>query len=395
MTRKQLCHRIVHLIHSPVHVYNLEGECIIIYVDNGEQQDIFESDPEFVKELLDKRKAGHPVLYLEAQKIVYSIMADGDECYILGPCSLDENIRSMGKYMIRQHRLDSHFPYRVSYVDLAMFSEVTMMLYEELTGITLEAGELYRLNFVNEMLEDSMAEKVHQIMHDFREIGAVHNPYSQEIREQEAIRTGNLDALERSFQESFVGKWGTLSPDLLRNAKNMAIVLITLASRSAIAGGMIPEIAFSMSDGFIQRVEELNETGGVLAMAKQSEIEFCKAVKGLSQVHNHNPLVKRCKELVNQNLYSKVTSQELAEQLGITPSYLSRLFIKEEGIKLVDYIAKEKVEAAKTRLIYTSDSYSIVANTFGFSTQGHFGKVFRKVTGMTPGEYRGKYGRQK
>jgi len=114
-------------------------------------------------------------------------------------------------------------------------------------------------------------------------------------------------------------------------------------------------------------------------------------VKEASQTHGHNPLVKRCQELVVQNLHTKITSQDLAVKLGIAPSYLSRLFMQETGVKLKDYIANEKVEAAKKQIIHTADSFNTIACALGFSTQSHFGKVFHKVTGMTPGEYREKY----
>lgn len=55
MTNAQLCRRIIHLIHAPIHVYNANGDCCNIYVDNGEQQDLLSCDPDFVQELLEKK----------------------------------------------------------------------------------------------------------------------------------------------------------------------------------------------------------------------------------------------------------------------------------------------------------------------------------------------------
>ena len=49
-----------------------------------------------------------------------------------------------------------------------------------------------------------------------------------------------------------MGKVGTLAADPLRHEKNMAIVLVVLGCRSAIAGGLLPEVAFSMSDASTQ-----------------------------------------------------------------------------------------------------------------------------------------------
>lgn len=391
MTNEQLCNRIIHLIHTPIHVYSADGTCIAVHIDMGEQQNVLTCDPDFAKELLDKRNQEHPVLYLEMQKVVYGVICNGEETYILGPCAIRRDTNAVSRYLLRQHHMSYSIPYKVSYVPLMTFNEMVLMLHEQFTGITLNGNELFLHCFSDEVLKKAMDTQAAQVMLDFQLKETVHNPYSQEIREQEAIRTGDLEALEQSFHEPFIGDVGTLASDPVRNAKNIAIVLITLACRSVIAGGLFSEIAFSMSDGFIQQAEQMNEIGAIFALGREAEIKYCLAVKEASEMHGHNPLVKRCQELVIQNLHAKITSQDLAVQLGVASSYLSRLFVKETGIKLKDYIANEKVKAAKKQMIYTEDSFNTIACALGFSTQSHFGKVFHKVTGMTPGEYREKY----
>lgn len=62
--------------------------------------------------------------------------------------------------------------------------------------------------------------------------------------------------LKKSIGEDYLGKTGVLSKDELRNTKNLGIVVMTLASRAAIRGGLMPEISYSMSDVFIQKIEE-------------------------------------------------------------------------------------------------------------------------------------------
>lgn len=70
-----------------------------------------------------------------------------------------------------------------------------------------------------------------------------HNPYDQEMREFGSIENGDLIQLEKSLQEDYDGTIGTLAKDPLRNLKNLGIVLVTLASRAAIRGGLSPEIS--------------------------------------------------------------------------------------------------------------------------------------------------------
>lgn len=116
-----------------------------------------------------------------------------------------------------------------------------------------------------------------------QEMDEPHNPYDQEIRESLSIENGDMEMYRKSISEDYIGKLGTLSKDALRNVKNLAIVLMTLASRAAIRGGLLPEIAFSMSDIFIQKIEEMTDPVVTLNLARQFQMEYVKAVAEIRQ----------------------------------------------------------------------------------------------------------------
>lgn len=394
MTMEQLCRHIIRLLHTPIHVYSPSGEVLAVYIDGGEQQDLLASSDSLRRLLLAKGCADHPILHLEDEQIAYGVVTGEDAAYILGPCCLGGDEIAAARYLARKHGLNLRRPFRLYRTSLDHFCEMLLMLFEALTGRTMDANELYLKCFCDDQFCLSIHKKLHEVSFAMRESAAIHNPYGQELREQESIRTGDLNALYRSFQETFVGKFGTLSRDVLRNTKYLAVVVITLASRSAIQGGMIPEVAFSMSDAFIQKVDELRSPGEVMALTRQAEVEYCKSVAALSASKSQHPAVLRCKELIVQQLHFKVSIQELAKELDISPSYLSQLFAREEGVKLSDYIARERVEAAKNQLVYTGDSFETIACSYGFVSQSHFGQVFKKWAGMTPGQYREAYGRR-
>lgn len=388
MNAEQLCDHIIHLIHMPIHVYDENGTQTAVYIDNGEQQDVIECDGELRRMLLKKRNPEYPVLYLEARQIIYGIVAGKDRTYVIGPCCLSRAGTEAARYLIRTHQMDTEKPYKVFQVSLDVFCEMVIMLYETITGRTILKEELLAKNFCDEKLLTSMQEKLHKVFYDLRESDAVHNPYSQELREQDAVKRGDPDALARSFEESFVGKYGTLSHDPVRHAKNINIVVITLACRSAIAGGLLPEVAFSMSDAFIQRTEEMTDIAEMWVFGRQAEMEYCRAVQELSFKAEQNPLVTRCKGIVVRQLHARLSVKEIAGQLEITPGYLSHLFLQEEGIRLTDYIIREKIEDSKKQLIYTEMSLDAVAGSYGFVSQSHYGQAFKKWTGMTPKQYR-------
>ena len=80
--------------------------------------------------------------------------------------------------------------------------------------------------------------------------------------------------------------------------------------------------------------------------------------------------------------------EETAEAAGISASYLSRLFKKETGMLFVDYIQKERIEAACNMLTYSDYTAAQISEYLCFSTQSYFIKIFRKYTGTTPAKYK-------
>ena len=91
---------------------------------------------------------------------------------------------------------------------------------------------------------------------------------------------------------------------------------------------------------------------------------------------------------IHLHLYVPVTLEETAEAAGISASYLSRLFKKETGMLFVDYIQKERIEAACNMLTYSDYTAAQISEYLCFSTQSYFIKIFRKYTGTTPAKYK-------
>lgn len=387
----RLCTRIIRLIHTPVRVYDEAGKSISVYVDNNEQQDPLACDEVLLRNLLYQRRLDCPNLYLDGNDIIYGIIWNGENTYILGPCCLGRDPVAAARRLVRQHGMDRKRPYRIPFTALTDFSEVLLSLFECLTGIMMDASELYLRTLCDQKFEQGLYEKVQQVFYTLQENKAVHNPYSQELMEQDSIRTGDLEGLYRSFQIPYVGEVGRLSKDPLRWTKNMAVVVTTLASRSAIQGGLLPELAFSMSDAFIQHAEELNSVGEVYTLIRQIEVEYCQAVAKLTKNTTQSTLITRCKGLIAQRLHSRLMIKELAEELGVSRKYLTQLFLKEEGMPPTDYILQEKIRDAKSQLAYGGHSYEAIALSLGFASQSHFGQVFKKQTGLTPKQYRENY----
>ena len=95
-----------------------------------------------------------------------------------------------------------------------------------------------------------------------------------------------------------------------------------------------------------------------------------------------------CIDYIYDNLHTKLTLPCLAEVTGLSGGYLSRLFRREVGMPLSEYITLKRVEAAENMLKYSEFSCLEIADYLCFSSESHFIQVFRRLTGYTPRRYR-------
>jgi YesN/AraC family two-component response regulator len=93
-------------------------------------------------------------------------------------------------------------------------------------------------------------------------------------------------------------------------------------------------------------------------------------------------------EYVNNNYMNRITLNDVSEHVSFSVSYLSRMFKEEKGISLTSYINDVRIRAAKMLVKQSDISLSQAAYLCGFDDQSYFSKVFKKMTGTSPGKYR-------
>ncbi|WP_165452492.1 response regulator [Paenibacillus thalictri] len=107
---------------------------------------------------------------------------------------------------------------------------------------------------------------------------------------------------------------------------------------------------------------------------------------------NVSSLIGKVQAYINSRLQEEELSREqIAASVYLNPAYLSRLFKKETGITLTDFIVKERMERAKELLKEGTLKISSIAEQTGYSHFSHFAKSFKKIVGMTPQEYRKQF----
>lgn len=119
-----------------------------------------------------------------------------------------------------------------------------------------------------------------------------------------------------------------------------------------------------------------------------SLFEFTKLVKKQKDFKTKNPTINNTLSYIQNNINSKLTSENIAYALHINPHYLFTKFKEETGKTLTQFITEEKIKKACYYLTYTDKSLADISIHLSFSSQSYFQTVFKKVKGQTPSEYR-------
>jgi transcriptional regulator GlxA family with amidase domain len=109
------------------------------------------------------------------------------------------------------------------------------------------------------------------------------------------------------------------------------------------------------------------------------------------QKDHNDEEVKRAQEYIEENYQEKLTVDELAEMVALSRRSFERRFKQATGNTVIEYLQRVKIEAAKRSFESTRKNISEVMFDVGYSDTKAFRNVFRKITGLTPVEYRNKY----
>ena len=99
-------------------------------------------------------------------------------------------------------------------------------------------------------------------------------------------------------------------------------------------------------------------------------------------------IVKELMCELQEHYNEKITLGELAARYYVNESYLSNLFTRTAGMSLMNYLMKVRVEKAKTLLMMSRLSITNIAEKVGYENMKYFTRVFKKITGETPKDYR-------
>lgn len=218
-----------------------------------------------------------------------------------------------------------------------------------------------------------------------------HRPPTEEFLFYQAVTSGDVETVKKNCeQERFIESDGVglLSRNPVTNLKYHFVVTTAMITRLCGQNGMELEQAFRLSDFYIQKLDDIHTVQGVQNLHSKMVISYTKKMRRYFRNDTNSKHINACKEYIYSHIKERIMIEDLADEFGVSASYLSRLFKKEVGISISAYIREQKIEVAKNLLRFSDYSMIEIANHLSFSSQSHFIQQFRENVNMTPKKFR-------
>lgn len=341
---------------------------------------------EELRELLKNRIMNQktPVIYQDENKVIFCGMREKmTKMLLLGPiCIEDMSYVEIHRYCKAYQIENEQCPPKLKLQNLLALLELLFYIKIE---EKYEDEEILDANGLIEKQEIGLEADVRIDIEDI-----YHHTYQEEVKTMDYIREGNLEEVVGAV-ELLASTAGKLSENEIRNERNLGICSITLATRAAIEGGAVPAKAYKLSDLYINKIDQCKRMTEIFEYRKRSLYDFAKLVVEERAKRANSRYTEQCKEYIRKYYHQKIYISDIAKALGISESHLSRIFKKETGESIQEYSMHMRIERAENLLKYSEASLTEISEYLCFSSQSHFGKVFKVHKNMTPKQYRDYY----
>lgn len=312
-----------------------------------------------------------------------------EDIYLVGPSHISER----SKFLLSEALVSSGFSSSLKAGAMEMFAQIAMVP----VGVLFHYASMLHYTLNGERLPayvpDAIASPSLQKLQESHASLYASSFIDWQVEEQlmKNIEEGNLNYQESFHAASHTGSAGKQKgPSTLRQYKNTLISFITICCRAAIRGGLSPSIAYSMKDVYLAKAENAVNRSQLAEVSHTMYDDFIRQVYQLKNRKAYSAPIQSCCDYISLHVREKLSISDLSSLAGYTDYYLSRKFKSETGFSVLDYIKREKVDAARKMLSCTNLSIQEISEQLSFCSRCHFTDTFQKFTGVTPTRYRKK-----
>jgi len=146
---------------------------------------------------------------------------------------------------------------------------------------------------------------------------------------------------------------------------------------------------FSNEPDTYRSLYHLKSVPAVISWLTRLEEGLCRAFEEKKKTHQ-NSLAILCCQYIHEHIHERIYLQDIADTFGISPNYLSQLFKKHMNVGISEYITSQKIDESRKLLKETNLKIYEISDQLGFESSFYFSKVFKKITGLSPKDFRNR-----
>lgn len=177
------------------------------------------------------------------------------------------------------------------------------------------------------------------------------------------------------------------SYDTVAEIDERIVELVILMSRAAIYSGAEVEQVLHLNSRFIRQARSLHRQDEMTQWAQAVLRHFLNLVQTPPD-SKHRNLIYKAISYIQANYMGPMTLQQVADSIGYSASYFSKVFKQETGETFRNYLNRLRIEKSKSLLLSSPAPISEICSTVAFEDQSYFCKVFKRYVGVTPDRYR-------
>ncbi len=387
-------------------VYDVSFLAVRILADNGEiiampYEGFEKKDPICCNAALRNavfqcgKKLSHRYAVYNDNRYFYCIFCKKDQNVIWGPFVLEAHSELQERMYLGRNQVKQKSMYipllNVDYIKKRI-SFIHGLLFEEYR----EEQELFEGNWLEEKSEGFHVSLSKYILEN-AELEREHFSFQREQEFFEYLLNENID-IEDVFKRApgemddfrdLYGRQGIIAKSQKKSIEYSVVIFIALLTRHVITTGVSETEAYRLSDVSLQEISRTEDIVDIERICRNCIWQFIHMAREYRETDKgESNYIVQSKDYIAKHILEKISLQDIADEVGVHPAYLSRLFSEQTGVGILHYTLQEKIRISCNLLKYSGKPIAVIAEYVNLSPQSYFSKVFKKVMDQTPAQYR-------
>lgn len=179
-----------------------------------------------------------------------------------------------------------------------------------------------------------------------------------------------------------------LSGHNIENIQQMLEELMIVSSRALIEAGIEIDIIIRLVREYKENMKKYSHSDELFMYTYQTFDSLLESAYLLIRSMEHTSIIKTVRKYIDDHYSEKITMEDIAASVSLSPSYLSVLFKKKMNMTIHDYLIRVRIEKSIELMSNRNLSIKEVMQQCGIESQSYYNKIFKKTIGLTPGKYR-------